>query len=496
MTGKTVFAGALTSLRTVLLGNGTSKGALIAFEFILAGYLGAAGFGHYAIVLSVVQILLCICVLGMNFGAVQYVAIYMQENNLTKRNSTICMALASVALCAAITAIALFLARNYLANDLFEKPDLAAIFAIAAPLVFLDALALVIAAIFRGLGQFTRNVLAFDLLRNAASLAGVIFVVFFDGGLAAALMVCIFGSAAGVIYGLTQLARQRMLVWSVDRDVLEKLLSFLKLLFFWNLLQVLAVRFFIVAAGIFLTSAETGALAVATRLALAFIFFQTAVGAISHPAFAQYHQKNDTTAARGLYQTMSRGLMAAVGGIALFILIDPAFVAGLFGEGYAAYGWICWPLLAAHLFNVVTGPAGTALLAHARQRLLMGLTVFDVGMQFLVVVPMIAFYGVAGAVVGETARLVFFVFLRLWFLKRDLDISPFNRDFLKVSGIFAVSLGAGLLLTSFSGTYAIAITAALAVYTAGVGYTVYRDPVLQSEILALIRQRSKRDTSQ
>lgn len=481
----------LKGVRTILLGNGSSKLMLVVFELMIAKFFGVASIGLYAIAITISQVMSSFASMGLGYGIVQHLAIYEEQGNGAKKKNVIFFALSVTALFTGVLAVALFLGADFLAVRVFSKPELAPLLMLAAPILFFDTVNQNLAAVFRGLRQFKNSLMTYDLVKNLACLVLLPVLLFFGVSLETVLLVCLAGTVMGFVYGLFSLSLQRL--WlapaEIDFSVLRDLLRFSKLVFVWNFMQVIAVRLFILAAGVLLTSAETGALAIATRISMMFIFFQTATGTPVQAEFARFFHLKDTQSQKDLYQGITQGLLAVVTVPAIFIMINPVFVSSFFGAEYMSYAWIIWPLLFAHFLNVVTGPAGQVLVANEKQKLMMWLTVFDISMQFLLVVPLMHAFGVAGGTLGEAFRIASFVLLRLYFTWAHTGVHAFGRSYLRFWGLTAAALSGGLALTAAGTGYITAVASVTALYGAGVLWLVMQDKTLQEEIKILLRFR-------
>lgn len=485
----------LKGIRTILLGNGFSKGLLLLFEFWLAIALGLSGFGYYAIALTAAQLGANVCLMGLNFGAIQYMAIYHEKENRQAQRGVVGFVLLAVLTAGGLAGGSLVLGADWLAQDLFSKPEMAKALLFAGFLLPVEALNQAMGAIFRGLRQYKNNLVVLDLTRNILALASLPLIFWAGLDAAAVLMICLLGSLIGLCYGLFALFRQGLLprLSDLDMAIAVEVFGFSKLLFLWNILQVLAVRLFILASGVFLTAAETGILAITMRLILAMLFFQTAVNATVQTEFARFFHLKDTDGMRKLYQAMSQGLLGVVAIVALAILIDPSAVLSLFGEEALSFGWVVWPMIFANFINVIMGPAGQLLVANEKQKYVIALTVVDFVMQVSMVVPLMAFYGVWGASLGEAARILLFVFLRMMLIHRTLDILPFARSYFKIAGLFVVMLTVGVLATQFA-FYPFVLAGVWLFYGIGMLGILLSDKDMQDELKILLTFRRPRSS--
>lgn len=480
----------IRGIRAMLLGNGASKFFLITFEFLIAGLLGAAFFGHYVLATSLPQIIAYLCLLGLNFGVVQYLTKYEGDKNRTA--NVVVFSLAAVATAGLLCSVIFASVADFLAHAVFSKPELAQGFLLASPIIFFDAVNQLISSIFRGLRQFGRSLAVYDILRNAVCFAGFPFLYFTGAEFSDVILLCVAAGAAGTAYGLFALFRQGLLSVNFTRDngVFREVADFSRPLFLWSLLLAFVARPYMVA-GIFLSPEDTGVLTLAARVALFFTFFQTAVNSAALTEFAKFHHEKDMVAQRDLYQAVSQGLLAVVSILGIAFFINPPYVLDFIGHEYAAAGWVVLPMIFAHYFNTVAGPGGHFLIANDRPKVTIGLTVYDFAVIVLVYAPLTWAFGLAGAVAGETFRLLTFVSIRLFIMNRDFGVHLAGRSYFRIALAAALSTAAGLFLTlSLGAHYFVAAAISLTLYGLCGLYILYTDKMMQEELRAILRFRS------
>jgi hypothetical protein len=155
--------------------------------------------------------------------------------------------------------------------------------------------------------------------------------------------------------------------------------------------------------------------------------------------------------------------------VALPMIANPYVAMGLIGSSYAALGWVLWPLVGTKVFNVGTGPVGQLLISCHRRQAMLSLTVVDVILQFAVVVPLAALYGVVGIVFAESGRLAGMVVLRHLVAYRLLSVHLLTRRYVQLFALSAGALvGSGVLAASVGGLrgYLIAVVTCGALYAA------------------------------
>lgn len=496
-TADAAIAAMIRGARTVLFGNGASKFVLLAYEFYLAAHLGAAGFGGYAILVAIVQLMGIISVVGLNFGALQHVAQASEENDIPRVRSVIGAALMIVLGAAVVFGMIVFIASSWLAQSVFDNPALAAPLAIAAIIIPFEALNNVISAIFRGLRLFTLHVATLDMVRNIVNFV-FLPVLLFTGeiNLWVVFIIYALGTMGGSLFGLVQLYRRKLVppMHEFSPSVIAPLFNFSKLLMVWNILQVMAVRVFILAAGVILTAHDTGIIAIAARFSLALVFLQTALNATVQGELARMHARKDMDGMKRLYQSASNGLLGFGIACMLLLVLFPNYLLSFFGADYAGYGMIVSVLAIGVFINVVTGPAGQVLVATERQRTMLALTVADVLMQLTVVIGLMKAYGLMGAVAGEALRVLLFVAVRLAVLRDQTGVTPFSYTYAKIATAGLAGVLTGVLLRFYEPSitahgYMMVVVPAIAIYMAGLWILVRNDTDIRRDLSTLVRFR-------
>jgi len=481
----------LIGIRTILLANGFSKFLLLAIEFFIAYSLGAAFFGLYAITQSVIALTSVICLMGINYGIIQYLAIYEEKNDLTAQRQVILQALTfllSIGLCGAGL---LYLLKDYLVLSLFKKEALLPLFTLTVFIIPIDTVNHGLGAIFRGLRQYKSAMLSTDLIRNITLSLGLPVLIFLDCfTLHNVLYIYMLGSSFGAFYGLQLLYRQKRigLPFQFDTTVFRSLFGFSSLLFIFHILQILSSRLLILGAGVFLSSAETGILGVGIRLTLFITFFQTAVGSTVQTEFSRFQDKKDYDGQLALFQNVTRGLFCVAAAVSLLFLTAPNYILGFIGEDYAGYGWVIWPLLLATAYNVVTGPIGQTLVANHKQKELVIIVALDLIMTVAIILPAMSVSGLEGGIIAHAATLAFLVTYRLYVCYKLLKIHPFTQSYLLLSTLFAgciitgVSLNILNILTPLG-----AILVTLMIYFAALFILIFKNKDMQDQLKAILK---------
>lgn len=434
----------LKNAGTVFFGSGFSKALLVSAEIYCAFALGADGYGRFAIALALALILATLAQCGLQFGIVRQLAIFQEEENGTGLAAIIRMSMALVFLVSGSMAVLLISSADWVADTLFRDEDLRTLLQLTGVLIVFEALNQILSAIFRGLRQFRKHVITFDLVRNAA------FVLCIPVGLIRGIsatevfVLLLGGSILGTLYGLASVwsQRSRYRLRRPDFHTFSLLLRFSSPLVLWQVVQIASNRLLVVLSGIFLAASQVGVLAFASRLVNLLDFPQTVVNSTTFVEFSRLHHREDLIATNRLYQMAAAGLLAICTLLALPMLFNTVHVMRWMGAGYEGYGWVVIILFLAKLVDVGTGPAGQVIMAFGRLKAMLALSLFSASLQLIGVLPLVAIWGLAGAVLGTALRTLVFIGARHWFLISRLGVNTFHGPFLRIGAVSA----AGVLL--------------------------------------------------
>lgn len=481
----------IRGVRTILLANGFSKFLLLAIEFFVAFHLGTSSFGLYAITQSVIVLTAVFCLMGVNYGIIQHLAIYEENDNLKGQQQIILQSLTFLMITGVIGGTVLFFLKDFLVAEGFKKPELAPLFTLAVFIVPIDTISQGLGAIFRGLRLYRDAMLSTDLMRYIVLAIGVPLVILFgDLTLTHVFALYILGSLSGILYALYILYRKGKLrlTTSFDMTVLRSLFDFSYLLFVFHTLQIISTSLLIIGAGIFLTSAETGILGVGVRMTYFIVFFQTAVGLAVQTEFSRFQDKGDYQSQKDLFQNITRGLYCVAAAVALLFMVAPDYILNFMGEDYIGYGWVIWPLFLATFFNVVTGPLGQALIANKKQVALVKIAALEMILTLIFVLPAMKLYGLHGGILGESAKVVLVILVRLFLTYKLTTVHPFTCIYGLLTSIFIGCLTLGLTLNLALGLHPIlCIASALFFYFLSLIGIIYKNKDMQDQLRTVLK---------
>ena len=376
----------------------------------IARFWGAQGLGTYSLAVYLVAILAVVCRLGLDTGMLRFGAKLKAAGQAKDLAGLFWQGLGLVLGLSALVALALFLARGWLAQ-IFHAPALPEVL----PLVSL-ALPILVAAAFcgetlRSLGGVRWVVTQQDLLTPFCLLFLVAvwaWVVQNSSRSPAALGLAYLLSGTLGLGFLVIFLRSR-LKGSPDRDGGVRLGELLRYSWPLYLSVLLLVAFGAVDSlvlGLFTTPQEVAYYEAAVRSALLVSLPLLAINAAVPPMFAQLHHQGHLLGLERLARASTRWMYYVALPLALVLVALSPEVMGLFGAGFVNARWALLVLVLAQLINVACGSVGFLLAMTGHQATLTRTLALGSGLGLPLMVAGAALCGLTALAVAKGLWLV------------------------------------------------------------------------------------------
>lgn len=394
---------------------------------VIARLLGAAEAGNYFLVLSVVALSAVLVRTGFDQLVTREVSSLSVNGEWHQINSLYSSVICWVIFTSVFVAIFLFVSGAWLADNIFKKPELSAVWKWLVWGVIPFSLYFLHGQFFQGIKQMPSFMFAQGLglslllllfiaiiwlsqIVLTASLLAVLYVI--ASFLVLLILVIVWWEKPGVylasVTSLSKLMRSALTLWGIQaaNQVLQ-----------WAAL---------IALGAWTTSADVATFAVAHRTALLTSIVLMAVNSIAAPKFAAQYNQNDML---GLHQVAiwsARLMLVICLPVVGFLMMFPELVMGLFGSEFVAGSTVLMVLALGQLVNVTTGSVGFLLSMTGHERELLKSTVIAAVLMLVLCAWLIPAYGMMGAAVAQAVSLSFQMFISSWFVKRALGFMPMN----------------------------------------------------------------------
>jgi O-antigen/teichoic acid export membrane protein len=422
-----------------------------ALSLLITHQIRAGEFGLYSIALVTVLLGQVPATLGLDLGAVRFVALRVSQGDEDGARASLQAALGTVALSGSLAAALLYWQAPWLCESFFHKPlatDLVRIVALSLPALGLTRVAV---GGLQGLGvmRYSALVTPVQVAANIALAAPVLLLGYGAKGLAWAFLavscvtlVVALGLLARALPGAFAPARQPARLAALLRFSLPQTLTvvLLQTMLWTDSLLLGRLR----------TAAEVGIYTIVQRLLSPAQTVSTATGQMFAPRIAAEHARGDRPTLETMLKRVTYWNVSLAIPVFALLLLVPEALLRLFGPAYAAGGTALTILAAGQLFNAATGPLGQVINMSGRPYLTLVNNFAVAGLNVVGCLILIPRYGMSGAACSTTASIVLVNLVKLVQVRALFGINPFRGETVR-------ALGAGAVATALAAPLALLV---------------------------------------
>ncbi len=421
-----------------------------ALTLFVTHAISPSRFGLYAIALATVIVAQPAAVLGLDVGAVRFVALHASEGDEPGARGSFQVAFGIVALVGTLLTILLFWQAPWLAAHGFHKPQAAGLIRLVSLALPALALTRVVVGALQGLG-----LMAYSAWVNPLRVLGTVLltVPLLALGLGARGVALAFvpPAWAALVVSLVLLVRampnaflpswstwepRRMLAFSLPQTLTTMLLQVI----LWTDMLVL---------GRMRAAAEVAVYAICQRLLSPAQIVSTATGQMFAPRIAAEDARGDRKTLGVMLKRVSYWNLAASIPVFALLLVIPGPILHLFGSAYAAGATALVILAAGQLFNAATGPLGQVINMSGHPYITLANNTVVAALNVVGCLILIPRYGIVGAAASTTAAVTIVNVAKLFEVQWMFGINPFRAAALRtlcVAALVASMIAAAVAL--------------------------------------------------
>jgi O-antigen/teichoic acid export membrane protein len=417
---------------------GMALGVVFSFltRLIIARYGMQTSYGTFSLALVVLQFGSIISSLGLSRGAIRYIAHFGSGGDQARVRMTMSAALRFSLLASIIVGLAVFLAADAIARNIFHAPDLTPaleIFAIGIPFATLTG---TLVAFFRGFGRIVPWVLFQNIILNAIAFtiliiilaAGLPFITVFYAYLAAIILTSIIL----VVYTVKKLPQRFTLTGREGPPITRELLLFSLPLLGSSLIGILMMHIDTLMLGYFKTVDIVGLYNAAYPMASFISIPLIALNLMYTPVATGLFSQNKLPELRRNYVVLTKWLVSLTLPVFLVMALFPeASIHLLFGQEYVAAAEPLRILAIGFIINNLLGPNGETLLALGRPNFILWSTVAAAVLNVILNILLIPSMGMVGAAIASLVALAAANLLRLPIIYSLVKAQPFSKNLFK-----------------------------------------------------------------
>jgi O-antigen/teichoic acid export membrane protein len=408
--------GSLASFLTRIVGVGLSYVAAV----VLSRSLGAKGYGVYSIALAWALILVLPSRAGLDFTALRYAAIYVEQGDRARLRALVRFAGVSILILSALTGAAVYgLTVEGLTS---ARPELAPGMALVILPVALLGL---VAALLRNARRIVASQLYEQILRPGLLTLAMATALVAGIGLSPASAMMLTGASAliamilGSVHALRAIGGGR---GAADYAAWREWIALSLPIFLTSVVQELLNQIDIIMLGYLDTPQAAGLYSAAWRLASLVTFGLVALATVNGPLIAAAHARGDsgelartarTTARLGFGASLVLTAVLAIGGRVILQLFGPEF-----GHAYPAL----LILLAGGLMNAFTGAVAYLLTMTGRQMQGLGIFIVSLAVSLTLNILLIPRLSIVGAAIASSSATITWNVAMLVLVRRRMGI--------------------------------------------------------------------------
>jgi O-antigen/teichoic acid export membrane protein len=427
------------------------------FKIYVARVLGAGALGVYALGMTLVGFFGLFNGLGLPQAAARFVAAYSASGQFERLRSFFRHALTWVTVGNVALAGVMVFAGPWLARSVYHSADLAGYFHLFAGLLVLAGFTNFLGQVLAGykdialrtiitnfIGSPLNIILGVLLLATGMGLRGYVLAQIASG---ATVLVLLFAAA----WKLTPRAARHFAAKAPKIE--SEVYWFSAAVFGVSLLEFLLAQADKIMLGIFLDVRQVGIYAVAGALVGFVPVALQSVNQIFSPTIADLHARGDRALLGRLFQTLTKWIVGLTLPLALVMMVDSKPLMRLFGPGFEA-GWVVLILgTLGQLINAGVGSVGYLLLMSGNQRRLIRVQVIMAVFVIVATAGLVRPFGIVGVAFAAALTNAIANYLNLREVRAALQISPYNRSYLRLllpcAASVAAVLGVRLLTAGF-----------------------------------------------
>ena len=414
---------------------GVSIGYLFSFvkRVVLVRSLAPAQYGLLVLGMSIATIVMVFSSLGLHAGTQRFIAINRGRGDLGRVKGSMYSAAFMLTIAVLFTMVCLVVLARPVATIL-DKPGLAWVIFVLAFMIPAMEIDNIIVAFYQGFETATPKVFFIDLGLNFSVMALVILAAFSRRTLGGMMLAIVLGHWLAATMLCVYLKQRVPEAIKGVKPILEprKLLLFSLPLAVSASIGVLTFHADVVMLGYFEESIRVGIYSGAVVLYQTLLVFNSAVEFMFGPVAARMIGENKDSELRLLYSSVTKWLTVFMIPLWFIFFCYPSQTIELvFGSEYIGAAFALQMLSLGQFMFVAMGPAGMALIAYGRTKLIMVDSVAVVVSNIIMNWLLISWLGINGAAIATCVSVILGGSLMLGQLHSFYRINPFTANYNK-----------------------------------------------------------------
>ncbi len=424
------------------------------FKIYVSRKLGAANLGIYALGMSTAGFFALLAGLGLPEAVARFVAIYRGRGHTGNIRRLLFRSLALLLASSGILGAVMFASRRWIAEAVYDEPDLARYLPFLAVFLVLNTLHGLIGQYLRGHQEVVRRTLITQFLQFPAKILLTLGLFGLGWGLSGYIAaevgstligLCLLAGAAARLTPAGHVARI-----APDPAAKREESSYAASMLGLGIVAYVVGKADILLIGVFLPSDRVGIYTIAVTTASFIPTLLISLNTIFGPMIADLHARRQTALLERLFQTSTKWCLGLTWPLVIVVAFFARDLMGFFGPEFEAGALVLTILAVAQLVNVGVGSVGNLLVMSGHQKLEIRNILLTAVLSVTLNLLLIPRWGMLGAGISLAAVSICANLLRIWMVHRYLKLLPYNRHYLRLVPPAAASALAAFAVRSSS----------------------------------------------
>jgi len=439
-----------TSLKEVVhgssitfVGNITAQVTRLIFHIMLSHFLGVKAYGLYSIGKSLIIVANHLAMMGFHTSVAHFLSIYKGEQNKSMVKGTLMLAFVLPQIASIVIGCVLFAASDWVALQLFQKPNLSFVIQGFACTLPFYTLMLICASCARGFKQVKQYNSLLNLIQPVVellSVAGLFFIGYRLGGTILGFGLSAVVAAGVGVYWIVQMFQSMGLSRVPVKCDVGKQLAFTFSTLMIGVVHIIIVQTDRLMLGAFSSTQDVGIFMVATLISHKVTFFLQSTNAIFPPIISDLYHKGKIQELVSAYKSVTWIATALTLPIIIIFCFMSSEIISIFGSEYASATQVMIILSLAQLVNVLVGSAGFLLVMTGKQKLeainSWAVALLNIILNYILIPK----YGAAGAAMATGMSVGIINFIRVVEIYKYDGFHPYKFSYVKlvISSMIAI----------------------------------------------------------
>jgi O-antigen/teichoic acid export membrane protein len=406
------------------------------FKIYVARVLGADALGVYALGMTLVGFFGLFNGLGLPQTAARFVAAYSATRQYERLHVFLRHALALLAAANLVLAGAMMFCGPWLARRLYHSLELANYLRLFAGLLILGGFAAFLGQVLAGYKDVALRTVITNFISSPLNI--ILGVLFLAAGMGLRGYVLAQVASASVVLFLLFATAWRLTPgaarhFTTQRVKVEsEVYWFSAAVFGVSILEFLLAQADKIMLGIFVDVRQVGIYAITGALVGFVPVVLQSVNQIFSPTIADLHARGDRALLGRLFQTLTKWILGLTLPLACVMIVDAKPFMRLFGPAFEA-GWMVLVFgTLGQLINAGVGSVGYLLLMSGNQRRLIRVQAIMAVFLIVATLGLVRPFGIVGVAVAAALTNAITNYLNLREVREALQLSPYNRTYLRL----------------------------------------------------------------